>query len=135
LEKTTNNNNVSLSETQALVKLAAALAAEKKATDILILNIGKVLIITDYFLICTVASSRQALTVSEHIREKLREKGRKPLTVVGEDEADWILLDYGDFVIHIFTAETRAYYRLEQLWKDAEVEEFPTQAAASQSPS
>lgn len=132
MEKITNNKSVTLTETRALVKLAAALAAEKKATDILILYIGKVLIITDYFLICTVASSRQALTVSEYIKEKLGEKGRKPLTVVGEDEADWILLDYGDFVIHIFTAETRAYYRLEQLWKDAETEEFPSQAAASE---
>lgn len=130
MEKTTNNKSVTLNETRTLVKLAAALAAEKKASDILILNIGKVLIITDYFLICTVASSRQALTVSEYVKEKLQEKGRKPLTVVGEDEADWILLDYGDFVIHIFTAETRAYYRLEQLWKDAEVEQVPSAATS-----
>lgn len=131
MEKTTKSN-YELSETHHLVKLAASLAAEKKAYDILILNIGKLLIITDYFLLCSTNNPKQAQTVSDYIREKLSEKGRKPLAVVGEDEADWILLDYGDFVIHIFTEETRAYYSLERLWRDAEVEEFPAAASKPQ---
>lgn len=126
MEKITSNNQEQLKETKELVKLAAHLASEKKAYDILVLNISKILIITDYFLICSAANPRQAQTISNYIREKLHEKGRKPLATVGEEEADWILLDYGDFVIHIFTEETRAYYQLERLWKDALAEEFLT---------
>lgn len=102
-----------------LVLIAARAADDKKATDIIILEMAGILDITDYFLICGGATDRQTKTIADEIQKKLREHGRKPHRSAGEELGDWILLDYVDFIIHIFTDETREYYRLERLWKDA----------------
>jgi ribosome-associated protein len=101
------------------VLAAAAAAAEKKAFDILVLQMSGVLEITDYFMICSGKGDKQTRAIADEVREKLRDQGRKPLRAAGEDTGDWVLLDYGDFVIHIFTEEMREYYQLERLWRDA----------------
>ena len=77
------------------------------------------LVITDYFLICSASSSRQVKSIADSVRERLRDAGEKIIGVEGEDRAQWLLLDYGGLVIHIFTEEQRDYYQLERLWKDA----------------
>lgn len=102
-----------------LVNLAAQAADNKKASDIVILEMAGILDVTDYFLIVSGATDRQTKIIADEVQRKLRDLGRKPFRTAGEDSGDWILLDYIDFVIHIFTEETREFYLLERLWKDA----------------
>jgi ribosome-associated protein len=92
-------------------------ALDKKALDAVVLEIGDVCSFTDYFLICTGTSSRHNQTIAEGIQETLRQDGVRPLHVEGTTEGEWILLDYVDFVVHIFSAQAREFYDLERLWR------------------
>jgi ribosome-associated protein len=98
---------------------AARAAYGKKATEVLALNLGK-LFFTDYFLICTGQNTRQVKAIAEAIEMTLGKSGTKPTAVEGYDRSDWILLDYFDFVVHVFTADKRCFYSLERLWGSAE---------------
>lgn len=98
---------------------AARAAATKQATDIVVLDVHELIVITDYFVICTASSNRQVKTVIEAIEDSIRELGEKPIRREGEDEAGWWLLDYIDVVVHVFGEEEREYYDLERLWRDA----------------
>ena len=98
---------------------AARAAAAKQATDIVALDVHELIVITDYFVICTASSNRQVKTVIEAIEDSIRELGEKPIRREGEDEAGWWLLDYIDVVVHVFGEEERDYYDLERLWRDA----------------
>ena len=102
-----------------MVTAAAAAAAGKQASDIIVLEVYDIINITDYFLICTGKNDKQTKAIADEVRTTVRELGGKPLRSAGEDLGDWILIDYGDFVIHIFTEEKREYYQLERLWSDA----------------
>ncbi len=82
--------------------------------------------ITDMFVIATGTSRRHVLTLAEETEAKLKESDRRPLRREGFDDAQWVLLDYGDVVVHVFDQETRAYYDLERLWGDAPREEWST---------
>ena len=98
----------------------ARLAADKKAIDVVELDLRGVLGYTDYFLICSGNTTRQTKAIHDGILEGLkREHGTVPRRVEGAGRADWILMDYLDVVVHIFTPEARDYYRLEQLWGEA----------------
>ena len=99
---------------------SARAAADKQATDIVILDVGKIIVITDLFVICTASSHRQIRTVIDAIEESVRGLGEKPVRREGEAEAGWWLLDYIDVVVHVFGEEERRYYDLERLWKDAD---------------
>lgn len=100
--------------------LAADAAAEKKAFDVMALEVRELLVITDYFVLATGRTDRQVKTIAEEVERLLRETaGRKPIGREGESEGKWVLLDYGDVVVHVFTPEERAFYRLERLWADA----------------
>ncbi len=100
--------------------IAAAAADSKKATDIVILQVGELILVTDYFVIATGQNDRQVSAIADEIEEKLLEKaGIKPFGREGEDDAQWILLDFGDIVVHVFQPETRELYRIESLWNDA----------------
>lgn len=102
------------------VAIAAARAAsDKQATDIVVLDVHEIIVITDHFVICSAASERQIRTVIDAVEHALREMGVKPIRREGEAEAGWWLLDYFDVVIHVFGEEERAYYDLERLWSDA----------------
>ncbi len=98
---------------------AAQAAADKKAEDIVILDVSKQLMITDHFLICSGNTERQVRTIADEIGRKLLETGLKPFRREGEREGRWVLLDYIDFVVHVFKKEDRDYYDLERLWSDA----------------
>jgi ribosome-associated protein len=98
---------------------AARAAADKQATDIVLLDVHATIVITDLFVICTAASQRQIRTVLEAIEEAVRRLGEKPARREGEQDAGWWLLDYIDVVVHVFGEEERAYYDLERLWRDA----------------
>jgi ribosome-associated protein len=99
---------------------AARAAADKQSTDIVVLDVHDIIVITDYFVICSAGTQRQVRAVIDAIEASLKELGVKPLRREGEPEAGWWLLDYVDVVVHVFGEEEREYYDLERLWKDAD---------------
>ena len=103
---------------------AAEAALKKKALDVTILDLSGLTVIADYFVICSGESTTQVKAVAAFIEEELAKKRKKPLGVEGSSYSHWILLDYGDVVIHVFEKETRAYYNLEKLWMDAKIIEI-----------
>lgn len=106
-------------ETRNRALRAAGAASSKKAEDILILEVGNLIGITDYFVICSGRNERQVATIVEEVERQLAAAGIKPHKREGEHEARWVLLDYLDFVVHVFHAEDREFYELERLWRDA----------------
>jgi ribosome-associated protein len=97
-------------------------ASDKKAERIVILDVSQQLVITDHFVICSAQSDRQVKTIAEEVERRLRESFHiKPFRREGEREGHWVLLDYVDFVVHVFRTEDREYYDLERLWSDAPV--------------
>ena len=92
-------------------------AFDKKAQDAVVLDLADICSFTDYFLICTGTSTRHNQTIAEAIEDTLRQDGVRPLHVEGHKEGEWILLDYVDFVVHIFSARAREFYDLERLWR------------------
>ncbi len=97
----------------------ARIAEDKKCEGTVILEVGTVLAITDFFVITSAANRRQVRTVVEAIEEQLRAAGGpSPLRIEGLDDLTWVLLDYGDLVVHVFDPATRAFYDLERLWRD-----------------
>jgi ribosome-associated protein len=96
-------------------------AADKKASEILMLDMRAVTLIADYFVLCNGESTRQVRAITDGIVEALRELGQRPLRVEGTPESGWMLIDFGSVVAHIFAPELRAYYALEALWKDAPI--------------
>ncbi len=102
------------------VRHAAEAALSKKALNLDVLAVAELTSLGDYFVICSTTSERQSQAVIEAIEDRLREEdGVKPLLVEGKVPGRWILVDYGDFVVHVFTEECRHYYSLERLWGDA----------------
>jgi ribosome-associated protein len=99
---------------------AARAAASKQAEDIVVLDVSRLIVITDHFVICTAMSTRQIRTVVEEIERVLKEQlGVRPARREGEGDAGWWLLDYIDVVVHVFAPTEREYYDLERLWRDA----------------
>jgi ribosome-associated protein len=109
----------SLPESREVAVTAARAAADKQSTDIVVLDVRSLIVITDYFVIVSGSTSRQVRTIVDSVEQALRGLGVKPLRREGETEGRWVLLDYVDVVVHVFGAEERAYYGLERLWKDA----------------
>ena len=98
---------------------AALAALDKRAVDVVVLDVQGLSSVTDYFLVCSGKSTPHLQTIIDAIREALKEGGTRPLHAEGVPESGWILLDYGDVVVHVFLEDTRAYYALERLWGDA----------------
>lgn len=115
--------------------IAAARAADaKQGHDTIVLEVEAVLAITRWFVITSGANPRQVKTLAEEIEEKVADAGGpKPLRIEGLDSLQWVLMDYGDFVVHVFSDETRAYYELERLYRDVPVLDWrePEPRAAS----
>jgi len=112
-----------LTSEQLAVEVARA-ADDKKAIDIRIMDMRESLGITDYFVICGGNTERQVRRIKDSIEEKLRKQGSRPVRREGERFARWVLLDYLDFVVHIFREEERSYYDLEHLWQDVPLVEW-----------
>lgn len=102
-----------------LARRIAALAQEKLAADVVILDMRPACSFTDFFVICTGQNPRQAKAIFDEVHERLKhDEGLLPRSVAGQREARWILADYLDVILHVFTPEAREYYRLEELWGD-----------------
>jgi ribosome-associated protein len=104
----------------ALARRLAAIADDKKATDLVALDVRPLVSYTDYLVICTARNERQAKAIHDEIYHQLKRDGWLPARIEGEREAEWVLMDYLDAVLHIFTPELRERYRLEVLWGEAE---------------
>jgi ribosome-associated protein len=101
------------------VQRAARAALDKKALDLVVLDVRAVSSVADYFLICSGRSTTHVDTIAEAIRLELKAEGSQPLHAEGMPDSGWLLLDYGDVLVHVFLEETRIYYALERLWGDA----------------
>jgi ribosome-associated protein len=98
---------------------AARAALDRKAIDLVLLDVQTLSNVTDYFLVCSGRSTTHLASITEAIRADLKEEGIRPLHAEGSTESGWVLLDYGDVLMHVFLEDTRAYYALERLWGDA----------------
>lgn len=104
---------------RTIARRAALIAADKLATDIVVLDLRKVTDFTDFFVICTGSVDVHVKAIADYVENELRKLGWRPLHVEGADRNRWVLLDYVDIVIHVFQPEARGYYSLERLWGDA----------------
>ncbi len=100
-------------------KLCLKIIKERKAIDPVLFEVGKLTSISDYFLIASGNSSRQVQAITRHLQKRLREEGFRPYGIEGEHEGHWVLMDYGDVVIHLFYQPVREFYDLEGLWVEA----------------
>ncbi|TNF32591.1 MAG: ribosome silencing factor [Deltaproteobacteria bacterium] len=111
----------------------ARLAIQAKGLDVAVLRVLELVQYTDWFIVASGRSDRHVRAIREHIQDALREAGRKPLSVEGIEHNQWVLLDYGDVVVHIFYEPVREFYELERLWQDAprlEIKDTDDPAAA-----
>ncbi len=107
-------------EALSLARRIVDLASDKQASDIVLLDIRGISLIADYFVICTAGSERQASAILKDLGDKLLEEfERKPLHMEGKPDSGWVLLDYGDVILHVFSPTQRAFYDLEELWAAA----------------
>jgi ribosome-associated protein len=104
---------------QRKAQRAARAALDRKALDLVVLDVQGLSGVTDYFLVCSGRSTTHLKSITDAIREELKEDGVRPLHTEGTTDSGWILLDYGDVLMHVFLEDTRAYYALERLWGDA----------------
>jgi ribosome-associated protein len=106
--------------------VAIAAALDKKAEDTVVLDLTKASAFTDFFVICTGNNTRQVQAIADSVREAIAKLGTKPALVEGYERGEWILIDYFDFIVHVFTPAIRTFYGLERLWGDAERIEVPS---------
>jgi ribosome-associated protein len=112
--------------------IAAAAAAEKNGDDVVVIRVGDVISIIDDFVLVSASNPRLVRTIVDEVERAVREyDGSSPIGVEGRDDASWVLLDYGDVVVHVFLTETRAFYDLERLWADAPIVAWEHQPAAA----
>ncbi len=108
-------------ESLASARRAFEACAEKKAYDLRLLDVSGLTIVADYFVICTAGSDVNARAIADEVRRALKEHERTPIGVEGREDGWWVLIDYGDIVVHVFREEARQYYAIEQTWSDARV--------------
>lgn len=120
------------SELDEEVQLAIQCADDKKAARITVLDLRSIASFTEYFVIADGANQRQVQAIADEINEQLKKQsGRRPVRIEGYKGAEWVLLDYGDFVVHLFNKEARDFYDLERLWRDAGRVDLPESMKAS----
>ena len=112
---------------------AAQAASDKLATDIVAIDVSGQLVITDVFVICSAANERQVKAIVDAVEERLHARGVKPIRREGMKDSRWVLLDYGDVVVHVQQREDRMHYAIERLWKDCPLIELPSSVTSGQS--
>ena len=97
------------------------LMLEKKAVDIIMIDVRKITTLTDFFVVCTSESGPQTRAITDHINKKMKEEGVKSWHTEGYEHLEWVLIDFVNIVVHIFSKETREYYEFERLWADGKI--------------
>ena len=100
-------------------------AESKKAAEIRVLDLTAVTSFADYFVICTATSGRQMQAITDEITARMKERGEPPNGIEGYDQGDWVLSDYGDVIVHVFSEKARTFYDLDRLWRQARAVEIP----------
>lgn len=119
-------NNTPFDELDAEVKLALLSAGEKKAFDLIALDLREIASFTEFFIIASGANQRQVQAIADEIEEQLKKQfSARPVRTEGYSAAEWVLMDYGDFIVHIFEQKAREFYDLERLWRDARKVRLP----------
>jgi len=126
--KTTTDTEVA-AEIDDRILTALQAASEKKALDVVVMDLREVASFTDYFVIASGANERQVQAISDEVFERLKKAGTPPARVEGRQTAEWILLDFGDFIVHVFEDKARKFYDLERLWREAKRVEVPPEFA------
>ena len=117
---------VPFAELDPEVRLAIQCAADKKAFDMVALDLRSIASFTEFFIIATGSNQRQVQAIADEINEQLKKQlQRRPVRIEGYNSAEWVLLDFGDFIVHIFNGEAREFYDLARLWRDARRVELP----------
>ena len=119
-------------EARRLALVAANAAADKKAHDVMVLDVSDQLVITDVVVIASAPNERQVGAIVDAVEEALHKEGAKPVRREGKAQGRWVLIDFGDVVVHVQHAEDRVYYALERLWKDCPVIELPADERGAQ---
>ena len=120
-----------LADSRTLASLAARAAAAKQGEAVVVLDVRDLITITDYFVIVSGTSDRQVKTIADDVVKEMKARGVRPVRQEGEAGARWVLLDFVDFVVHVFNEEEREFYRLENLWRDAPVVDWAQGAEVS----
>jgi len=120
-----------VADSRSLASLAARAAASKQGEAVVVLDMRDLITITDYFVIASGTSERQVKTIADEVVKELKARGVRPVRLEGEASARWMLMDYVDFVVHVFNHDEREFYRLENLWRDAPVVEWEEVSARS----
>ena len=107
--------------------MAVRAAESKKATDIRVLDLSGITAFADFFVICTGANARNVQAIADEVGLRLKQAGELPFCVEGYNQAEWVLADYGNFLVHIFSPKSRAYYDLERLWRNGKSVEIPAE--------
>jgi len=119
-------NHTPFSDLDENVKLALQCASEKKAVNLNALDLREIASFAEFFIIASGLNQRQVQAISDEIEEQLKKQlNSKPVRIEGYSTAEWVLMDYGDFIVHIFEKEAREFYDLERLWRDAKKVEIP----------
>ena len=108
------------------VSTAVSAALDKKALDVVVLDLRQTPAFTDFFVLCSGQTTRQVKAIADAVEETLRGAKVRPAHVEGYDRAEWVLMDFFTFIVHVFTPQTRSFYSLERLWGDAERIEIPS---------
>lgn len=116
---TLKKSNQAMQDLDQRIDLYVKAVLEKKAADVVVLDVRGLTSVADIFIICSGLSNRQATAIADHVERYLKKRGLKPLSVEGKNEGLWVLLDYGDVIIHVFYESVRKFYDLEGLWSDA----------------
>ena len=112
---------------------ALSAASDKKAVEMVVLDLREVASFTDYFLITSGTNVRQVQAIADEVVEQLKKQGTRPARIEGYNTAEWVLVDYGDFILHVFEDKARRFYDLERLWRDAKRVPLPEDVAGSSS--
>ena len=127
---TSSESERELESVRDLARIAARAASSKGGEDTVILEVVAILAICDAFVLTSGRNTRQVKTIAEEVELQVKAAGgRAPLRVEGRETSEWVLLDYGDFVVHVFLDETRRFYELERLWRDAPLIEWESATA------
>ncbi len=129
------NTEQTSSELDERITMALHAASEKKAIDIVVLDLREIASFTDYFVVTSGANERQVQAISDEVFETLKKAGTPAARVEGYKSAEWILLDFGDFIFHVFDEKARKFYDLERLWRESKRVELPGELASQASSS